>query len=97
MLAGGLFYWEPLPEVDPFYFAPRNATPTLMVNGRYDFPIPVEAAQAPLFRLLRVPAEHKRHVVLEDGHFPTRFQEATAEILAWLDQYLGPVGPLADG
>ena len=59
-----------------------------MVNGRYDFEIPYESMQRPLFELLG--AEHKRHAVLETGHaLPPA--EIALEILPWLDRYLGPV------
>ncbi len=34
---GGLAFDKPLPEVDPFNFAPRVTLPVLMLNGRYDF------------------------------------------------------------
>jgi dipeptidyl aminopeptidase/acylaminoacyl peptidase len=93
LLGAGLFRWDPLPEVDPFHFASRNRTPTLMVNGKDDFYTPVETAQIPLFRALAAETADKRHVVLEGGHFPVRFQEAAKEILSWLDRYLGPVHP----
>jgi hypothetical protein len=58
-----------------------------MLNGRYDFEIPFEM-QRSLFELLG--AEHKRHAVLEFGHaLPPA--EVAAEVLPWLDRYLGPV------
>jgi len=91
LLAGGLFYSASLPEVDVLHFAPRNPTPTLMVNGWHDFSVPVDTSQIPFFGLLGAPEAHKRRVVLEGGHFPLKFQEAAKEILAWLDRYLGTV------
>jgi eukaryotic-like serine/threonine-protein kinase len=90
--AGGLV-GQPPPEIDPINFAPRVRVPTLMVNGRYDFELPVETAQRPLFDLLGPPSEHKNHVVLEGGHLPWRRQELVDQVLAWLDRYLGPVSP----
>ena len=82
---------QPPPEVDPINFAPRIHVPTLMVNGRYDFELPVDTAQRPLFDLLGVPPADKRHVVLEGGHLPWHRQEVIDQVLAWLDRYLGPV------
>ena len=78
------------PEIDPLNYAPRVRMPTLMLNGRYDFGLPVDTAQRPLFELLGSPAEHKRHTVLEAGHALT-VADAAREILPWLDRYLGRV------
>ena len=64
--------------------------PALMINGRYDFVIPFETCQQPLFRLLGTPPADKRQVVLESGHglpYTPWFKEA----LNWLDHYLGSV------
>jgi dipeptidyl aminopeptidase/acylaminoacyl peptidase len=81
-----------VPELDPLNYAPRVRLPTLLLNGRYDFELPFDTAQRPLFALLGSPAEHKRHVALETGHaIPT--DDAAREILPWLDRYLGPVVP----
>ncbi len=52
---------QPPPEINPINFAPRVRVPTLMVNGQYDFELPVETSQRPLFDLLGTPPEHKRH------------------------------------
>jgi pimeloyl-ACP methyl ester carboxylesterase len=84
---------QPAPEFDPINFATRVRVPTLMINGRYDFELPVETAQDPLFDLLGLPSEDKRHVVLEGGHLPWHRQEVIDHVLAWLDRYLGPVPP----
>jgi eukaryotic-like serine/threonine-protein kinase len=82
---------QPPPEIDPINFAPHVRVPTLMINGRYDFELPVETAQRPLFDRLGLPSADKRHVVLEGGHLPWRRQEVIDQVLAWLDRYLGPV------
>jgi hypothetical protein len=79
------------PEIDPLNYAPRVRMPTLMLNGRYDFAVPVETSQRPLFLLLGSPAEDKRHAVLEYGHAMV-IDAVAREILPWLDRYLGPVG-----
>jgi len=76
------------PETDPVNYAPRLRSPTLLLNGRYDFETPFETAQVPLFDLIG--AEHKRHAVFNTGHaLPPA--EVELEIRAWLDRYLGPV------
>ena len=61
-----------------------------MLNGRYDALRPLETSQRPMFELLGTPAEHKRHVVFEGGHFVPRHQ-LIQETVDWLDRYLGPV------
>jgi eukaryotic-like serine/threonine-protein kinase len=82
---------EELPEVQPWNYAPRVKSPTLMINGRSDYGIPVETAQKPMFDKLGVPEEHKRHVILEGGHFPYDMNKIIREVLDWLDFYQGPV------
>jgi hypothetical protein len=88
---GGLEAWRPLPEADPFHFAPHVRTPVLMVNGRYDFALPVETSQRALLRLLGTPPEDKRHVVFESGHAGFGMHDLIREVLDWLDRYLGPI------
>ncbi|HXN51837.1 MAG TPA: protein kinase [Candidatus Acidoferrum sp.] len=88
--AGGCDSEKVLPEVDPMNFAPRVKIPVLMVNGRYDFVIPLETCQEPLFRLLGVPPQDKRHVLFDTGHAPPQLP-VMKETLNWLDRYLGPV------
>ena len=88
---GGLpVRWILRAEVDPVNFAPRVKIPVLMINGRYDFLLPLETSQQPLFRLLGTPTVDKRHVVLESGH-GLPFTPWVKETLDWLDRYLGTV------
>jgi dienelactone hydrolase len=84
---GGLKPQRSLPEADSFHFAPRVRVPTLLVGGRYDFEYPLERAQLPLFRALRLPADQKRHVVVEARPVPSR--EEIEITLDWLDRHLG--------
>jgi dienelactone hydrolase len=90
---GGLESWRPLPEADPFHFAPHARAPVLMLNGRYDFALPVETSQRALLRLFGARPEDKRHVVFEAGHAGFAMHDVIREVLDWLDRYLGPVGP----
>jgi eukaryotic-like serine/threonine-protein kinase len=86
LYVAGLDFERARPEVDPINFLPRVATPTLMLNGRYDFFFPIETSQVPMFRLLGTPADQKRHVVEEGSHFVPRTR-LIQETLAWLDKY----------
>ena len=92
LLSGGLYRERESPEIEPLNFLPRIKVPVLLLGGGNDFIYPVETSQAPLFKLLGTPAEHKRHVIFEAaGHVPPRM-EVIREMLIWLDLYLGPVG-----
>jgi tRNA A-37 threonylcarbamoyl transferase component Bud32/dienelactone hydrolase len=97
LLGGGLPSTTLPAEMDLLNFAPRVRVPTLMVGGRDDFLQPVETGQLPLFRLLGVPAEHKRHAIFEGGHAPSQLHDVMREMLDWFDKYLGPVATVPRG
>ena len=86
----GLKFQRAQPEADRFNFVPHITMPVLMLNGSLDHYFPLETSQKPMFRLLGMPPEHKRHVVEDGGHFVPRARLIT-EVLDWLDRYLGPV------
>jgi serine/threonine protein kinase/dienelactone hydrolase len=90
VLADGGVCGDPLPEVNPFNFAPHIKIPVLMINGRYDLMVPFETCQQPFFNLLGTPTADKRHVLLESGH-GLPFTPWFKETLDWLDHYLGRV------
>jgi serine/threonine protein kinase len=94
LIAGGFddFHMlEEAAEINPWNYAPREKTPTLMVNGSSDYGLPVETAQKPMFDLLGVPPESKKHVLLEGGHLPYDLNAVMREILDWYDLYQGPI------
>ena len=62
-----------------------------MLNGKYDFIFPLENSQKPLFELLGAPAADKRHVTYDAGHVNLPRNQVVAEMVDWLDKYLGPV------
>ena len=88
--AGGCNGQKVLPEADAMNFASRVKIPVLMINGRYDFEIPLDTCQEPLFRLLGTPPQDKQHVLYDTGHSPPLLP-VMKEGLNWLDHYLGPV------
>ncbi len=65
--------------------------PTLIVAGINDFQVPLESSQRPLFRLLPMPAERKRHASFDGGHLPNQINDLIREVLDWYDRFLGPV------
>jgi hypothetical protein len=85
-----LSHKKTLPEVDQINFVSRVTIPTLMLNGRHDFFLPIETSQLPAFRLLGTPEKDKRQVIYKTGHNTPR-AEMIREVLNWLDRYLGPV------
>ncbi|HXZ19928.1 MAG TPA: protein kinase, partial [Candidatus Acidoferrales bacterium] len=87
-VAGGFTDERPLPEADPFNFAPRVALPVLMLNGRFDSVFPFDTSQEPMFRWLGTPAKDKRHVLFESDHVPPN-DLLIKEVLDWLDRYQG--------
>jgi len=90
LVSGGCDTDKELPEVDPMNFAPRAKAPTLMINGRYDFRIPLETCQEPLFRALGSLPQDKRHILFDSGHSVPEVAKMK-ETLDWLDRYLGPI------
>lgn len=97
LLNGGLTPRWPGDQIDPLHFWPRVRIPALMLNGRRDNVFPHEESQVPLFQLLGTPEADKRHVVYERGHaHATLSDEEIAEVLGWLDKYLGPVRQVAN-
>ena len=92
LAAGGFPLMQSLPEVKEINFAPRITIPVLMVNGRHDRVFPLETSQKPMFTFLGSPADQKKHVVFDAGHVLLEARsQVPAEVLAWLDKYLGPV------
>jgi len=92
LLVPGFYLQKTLPEVDQINFVSRVKQPTLMLNGRHDFFLPIETSQLPAFHDLGTPDQDKRQVIYETGHNLPR-NEMIREVLNWLDHYLGPVSP----
>ncbi len=90
LLVAGIGYQRSFPEVEPVNYLPHITVPVLMLNGKHDFFFPYETSQRPFFELLGTPKEHKKMFVYEGGHTVPR-TELVKEMLAWLDEYLGPV------
>jgi dienelactone hydrolase len=90
LIVGGFYVQRAKPEVEAINFAPRVSIPVLMLNGRFDFFLPEEGTQIPMFRLLGTPDSQKRRVVYETGHNIPR-PDLIRESLDWLDSHLGPI------
>ena len=90
LLAPGYTFRAVPPEADGVNDASNIRMPVLMVGGRHDYVLPYETSQKPLFDQLGTPADQKRHVVFDSGHFNFPRTPLIREVLAWLDRYLGP-------
>ena len=61
------------------------------LNGKYDYLLPTQTSQQPLYDLLGAPKEDKRYVTYEAGHADSPRGQVIRETLNWLDRYLGPI------
>jgi formylglycine-generating enzyme required for sulfatase activity/dienelactone hydrolase len=93
LLMGGLFANTSAPEADPFNFLPRVRVPILMLSGDQDHIFPKQTSQTPFFERLGTPAADKKHVHYPGGHEinGTKRNQIVAEMVGWLDKYLGRV------
>jgi len=66
---GGISLDDVREEIQPEKYAARVKTPTLLLNGRYDYFFPYQSSQLPLYNLLNLDNENKRHVVVEETHY----------------------------
>ncbi len=90
LLAGGLIGGG-RPESNPVNYVPRITMPILMLVGRYDTFVRHETWAKPMLDLIGTADDHKVMKVYETDHIPPK-SDYIAEILAWLDRYLGPPG-----
>jgi len=68
----------------------RITIPVLLLNGRYDYQMPVDYQRA-MIHAFGASDDHKRHVLFEASHWPYPRGELIKETLGWLDRWLGPV------
>ena len=77
-------------DINVAHYLPRVTRPVLHFSGLYDTDFRFETSSKPFFERLGTPAEHKKHVVEETGHFVSD-AVVKGETLGWFDRYLGPV------
>ncbi len=90
VLQGTGIWGDETPENRAIDYAPRIRMPTMLLNGRYDFGVPLDTAQRPLFEAFGTRPDQKRHVILEAGH-ALSVEDAASATLPWFDRHLGPV------
>ncbi len=89
-LVGGVPGVEVPRCLDVALYAERVSVPVLMVNGREDFV--VQKTDQILYERLGTPEEHKEYKLYPGGHgiYALYHRQIQADVLAWLDHYLGP-------
>ena len=84
LYVGGISLDNVREEIQPEKYAARIKTPTLLLNGRYDFYFPYQSSQLPLFNLMNLDNNSKRHVVVDYAHYvPTHI--VREETLEWIN------------
>ena len=84
LYVGGISLDNVREEIQPEKYAARIKTPTLLLNGRYDFYFPYQSSQLPLFNLMNLDNNNKRHVVVDYAHYvPTHI--VREETLEWIN------------
>ncbi len=98
IMSTGLLIGRQLPpEIQMHDYLPRVTLPILMIGGRDDFNFPYEASQRPFFELIGTRDEHKQKLTLDWGHLPPQYTDVIKALIAWSDQWLGPVEPSLTG
>ena len=87
LLVAGLEFQKCKKEVDAHYYTRRIRIPTIMLNGKFDQYFPYETSQIPMYKLIDVDEENKKHFIYESGHYVPR-NELIKQHLDWLERYL---------
>ena len=69
LFVGGISLDDVREEIQPEKYAARIKTPTLLLNGRYDFYFPYQSSQLPLYNLMDLNDNNKRHVVVDYAYY----------------------------
>lgn len=77
-------------DINVVHYLQRVTVPVLHFSGLYDTDFRFETSSKPFFEGLGTPAERKKHVVENTGHFVTD-AVVKGEALSWYDRYLEPV------
>ena len=82
---GGISLDDVREEIQPEKYAARIKTPTLLLNGRYDYFFPYETSQLPLYNLMDLDKNNKRHVVVEYAHY-VPYHIVAEETINWINR-----------
>ena len=84
LYVGGISLDDVREEIQPEKYAARIKTPTLLLNGRYDFYFPYQSSQLPLYNLMNLDNNNKRHVVVDYAHY-VPMHIVREETLKWIN------------
>jgi formylglycine-generating enzyme required for sulfatase activity/AraC-like DNA-binding protein/dienelactone hydrolase len=84
LFVGGISLDDVREEIQPEKYAARIKTPTLLLNGRYDFYFPYQSSQLPLYNLMDLNDNNKRHVVVDYAHY-VPMHIVRDETLEWIN------------
>jgi dienelactone hydrolase len=84
LYVGGISLDDVREEIQPEKYAARINTPTLLLNGRYDFYFPYQSSQLPLYNLMNLDNNNKRHVVVDYAHY-VPMHIVREETLKWIN------------
>jgi dienelactone hydrolase len=85
LFVGGISLDDVREEIQPEKYAARIKTPTLLLNGRYDFYFPYKSSQLPLYNLMDLDNTNKRHVVVEYAHY-VPYHIVAEESINWINR-----------
>lgn len=89
LIGGGVFLLDMPPSEQPYNYLPRVRQPVLMLSGRWDIDVDVNAQEA-MLRMLGTPADRKNRIVFDAGHGYLPHNQFVRSTLEWYDKYLGP-------
>ena len=84
LYVGGISLDDVREEIQPEKYAARIKIPTLLLNGRYDFYFPYQSSQLPLYNLMNLDNNKKRHVVVDYAHY-VPMHIVREETLKWIN------------
>lgn len=91
LVGGGVFPLRVPAAEQPYNYLPRITQPVLMLSGRWDIDVSLEAQDA-MLRMLGTPPDRKQRILFDVGHGYLPQNQFVRATLDWFDQHLGPTG-----
>jgi len=95
LVGGGVFPQGLAAAEEAYNHLPRITQPVLMLNGRWDIDVNLDA-QNRQFELLGTPSDRKKHMLFDAGHGTLPHNHLVRASLEWYDRYLGPTRATPD-
>ena len=89
LIGGGVFLLDMPPSEQPYNYLPRVRQPVLMLSGRWDIDVDVDAQEA-MLRMLGTRTDQKQRIVFDAGHGYLPHNQFVRATLDWYDRHLGP-------